>query len=66
MTLQDIYKNVKKINPLYNGTFSDFVLDFMNCREDFFETNYLCFKYGYTEKIEKQLDFYYRRFYCKN
>ena len=29
MTLQDIYKNAKKINPMYNGTFADFVKDFI-------------------------------------
>tara|TARA_R100000353_G_scaffold24470_1_gene21108 strand:+ start:1147 stop:1302 length:156 start_codon:yes stop_codon:yes gene_type:complete len=36
MTLKQIYFRAKKINPLYKGTFADFILDFLNCRECFF------------------------------
>ena len=39
MTLEQIYKKSKITNPLYQkSTFIDFIQDFGNCGEDFFDS----------------------------
>ncbi len=63
MTLREIFKRSKQINPLYNGKFADFILDFLNCRECFFKSLAECKKFAFTPKIEKALDKYYKKYY---
>jgi len=63
MNLRQIFIRSKKINPLYHGTFSDFILDFLNCRECFFKSLAECKKFAFTPKIEKALDKYYKKYY---
>ena len=58
MNLRQIFIRSKKINPLYHGTFADFILDFLNCREDFIEPQ-IAFSY----KIERSLANYLKRYY---
>jgi|TARA_R100000231_G_scaffold14983_2_gene16077 hypothetical protein len=63
MTLKQIYFRAKKINPLYKGTFADFILDFLNCRECFFISFKEWREYAFTPKIEKALDKHFKRYY---
>ena len=63
MTLREIFIRAKKINSLYNGTFADFIKDFSNCRECFFVSVKEWKKYAFTNKIEKALDKYYKKYY---
>jgi len=63
MTLKEIYKRAKQINPLYNNTFEDFISDFGNCRECFFKSFKEFKKLGINQKIEKEWIYYYKKYY---
>ena len=63
MNLRQIFIRAKKINPLYNGTFADFIKDFSNCRECFFVSVKEWKKYAFTKKIERSLANYLKRYY---
>ncbi len=63
MNLRQIYVRSKKINPLYHGSFADFILDFLNCRECFFVSVKEWKKYAFSDKINKALDKYYKKYY---
>ena len=63
MTLKEIYKRAKKINPLYKNTFKDFISDFGNCREEFFKSFKEFKKLGISKKIDKEFNYYYKKYY---
>lgn len=63
MTLKEIYKRAKKINPLYTNSFEDFISDFGNCRDCFFKSWQEFKKYGVNKKIDREWEYYYKKYY---
>lgn len=64
MTLRQIYKRAKRINPFYQkSTFADFIQDFKNCTEDFFLTIREFKKHAKDEKLWISWNKFYKKYY---